>query len=178
MLLSGLSKFISASIQCCRNPILCSRMGGMITVQSSSVVGVMNRWGVRINTRKTKTQVIQPCKAEKYYTSEIKAQEETIEQVRNFSYLGTVISEDASLEEEIENRIGRACAGMRKFRDLWKDKAITRKTKRHPRSLYSTNSTICELNVGAYTNPASETQPRLYKIHQNIFRHTMGQERQ
>ena len=97
---------------------------------TSTLSEIMDRWGIKINTNKSKTQVIQPIESNSYYTSDITIRKEKLEQVRNFIYLGSVIDEDTTLDKDIKNRIKGAYSNLKQFLHLWKNRSISKKTKR------------------------------------------------
>ena len=83
------------------------------------------KFGLIINIAKTKTMVT----GKQSEQLNIKLQDENIEQVKKFIYLGSEISEDGTCEGDIKRRIGLASAAFGKLQKIWKDKTITSTTK-------------------------------------------------
>jgi len=52
-----------------------------------------------------------------------------LEQVKEFTYLGAVITKDGSCEKDMRHRIGRACAIFGRLNKMWRDKHVTIQTK-------------------------------------------------
>ena len=52
-----------------------------------------------------------------------------VEQVRQFKYLGSMMSEDGTSSKEIDCRIGIATAALAKLKPLWKDGNLSIKSK-------------------------------------------------
>ena len=83
------------------------------------------RFGLKINAEKTKTMTIGK-KKEKII---IRLGGEELEQVKEFVYLGGVITEDAESTKDIRKRIGLASAMFGKLRKLWRSNNISIRTK-------------------------------------------------
>jgi hypothetical protein len=59
----------------------------------------------------------------------IQVEGKEIEQVTNFCYLGSVISQDSSCEHEIKTRIGKANSNFGKLNNIWKSKRLNNTIK-------------------------------------------------
>ena len=81
---------------------------------------------------------------------------ELVEFVHSFTYLGSIISADGSIEAEITSRIGKAAGAMKRLSNaLWKRRCISRQTKlRMYRALVSSvllyGSETWNLNIRDY----------------------------
>ena len=69
-----------------------------------TVSDMLNKWELKINWRKTKVMRVARDREE----FEVKIGDEVIEQVDTMKYLGVMVSNDGSMEKEIEARIGNA----------------------------------------------------------------------
>ena len=49
---------------------------------------------------------------------------ERLEQVKNFTYLGSTLVEDGKSEKEIRIRIGRATSALAKLDNIWRSKTV------------------------------------------------------
>ena len=83
------------------------------------------KFGLIINESKTKTMAI----AKNKEICEIKLNNSNLEQVDQFSYLGSVVSEDGSCVPDVTSRIGKAAAVFGNLKTIWKSKDILIKTK-------------------------------------------------
>ena len=83
------------------------------------------RFGLKINGEKTKTMTI----GKKKEKINIRLGGEELEQVKEFVYLGGVITEDAETTKDIRKRIGLASAMFGKLRKLWRSSNISIRTK-------------------------------------------------
>ena len=54
---------------------------------------------------------------------------EDIENVEQFTYLGSVVSRDGGTDREIKSRIGKATAAFKTLRPIWTSQAISVKTR-------------------------------------------------
>ena len=80
--------------------------------------------GLNINKKKTKTMRINNKQEDK-----LKIDEEEIEEIDSFTYLGSIVSKDGGTDKDITTRIGKARTAFRILRPLWRSKVISRKTK-------------------------------------------------
>jgi hypothetical protein len=79
--------------------------------------------GLRVNQNKTKIMIIDRDQ------DEGRTVIPNIDTVRNFKYLGAIINNKGTCDEEIRSRCGQARSAMSSLEKIWKDKAITRQTK-------------------------------------------------
>ena len=94
----------------------------MIASSQESLQIMMNRlnevsekWGMKINIKKTKVMVIS---RDKVKTVELELSGQKIEQVHEFCYLGSMITEDAKCHKEIRRRIALGKQAFNKRREL------------------------------------------------------------
>ena len=83
------------------------------------------KFGLTINISKTEVQVINREKVQ----LDILIDGKPLKQVEDFIYLGGVISETPSNENDIKRRIGLAMGSMQKLNPIWKSKDIKNSTK-------------------------------------------------
>jgi hypothetical protein len=83
------------------------------------LVVASREYGLRLNTNKTKIMVLNGNSAH------ITVEGEQVEQVREFSYLGFRITDDANYVTEIRSRLGQGMAILGKLQKIWKNKNIS-----------------------------------------------------
>src|SRR6218665_1078522 len=81
--------------------------------------------GLKINIRKTKTMVT----GKENIEEQIELEDIEIENVTELTYLGSLLTYDNDCSKEIGRRIGRATGVMSEFKNIWKSKNISTKTK-------------------------------------------------
>src|SRR6218665_389013 len=84
-----------------------------------------NRAGLKINIGKTKTTVF----GRDEMANEIKVGDQKVENVKEFVYLGSLLTWDNDCTKEIKRRIAKAKGVMAGFNNIWKSKQISHKTK-------------------------------------------------
>ena len=90
------------------------------------VVDESRKMGPAINCKKTERMII--SKKKQHPVRELKVDGKNISQVKRFSYLGSVITDDGKFETEIR-RIGMAKDSFKKMQSLFKDRKLKMKTK-------------------------------------------------
>ena len=89
--------------------------------------------GLTINVKKTKCMNIAKYHKQRPFTEneilDIDVYGKPIDQVTSFTYLGSVISSDGSLDDELTTRIGKASGGFNAINNIWVNKGISLKTK-------------------------------------------------
>jgi len=83
------------------------------------------RFGLRINEQKTKTMVI----GKKHEDINIQLWNSTLEQVEDFVYLGSLLTEDEKCEKDMRRRSSLASAMVGKLNRIWKSSNISLRTK-------------------------------------------------
>src|SRR6218665_1488373 len=83
------------------------------------------RAGIKINVNKTKAMVI----GEETTDMEIKVQDEVIEDVKEFVYLGILLTWNNDCTKEIKRRTAKAKGVMAGLNTIWNSKQISYKTK-------------------------------------------------
>ena len=82
-------------------------------------------FSLRINDQKMKVMTIgKSCDQIK-----VKLEEQELEQVNEFVYLGSLITEDGKCTAEVKRRIGLASGMNGRFVKIWKSRNISNKTK-------------------------------------------------
>src|SRR6218665_3654495 len=82
--------------------------------------------GLKINVGKTKTMVT----GKENFKEQIELEDIKIENVTEFTNLGSLLTYENDCSKEKERRIGRATGVMAEFKKIWKRKNISIKTKR------------------------------------------------
>lgn len=90
----------------------------------NKVESVSKEFGLSINMAKTKVMVV-----DRTHKLELTGAIE-LDQINNFVYLGSNISNDGSCELDVKRRIGMAKNAMTKLNKIWTDRNISTKTKR------------------------------------------------
>jgi hypothetical protein len=93
---------------------------------------VSEKYGMRINTKKTKVMVISKKEGKRV---EIEVYGKNIEQVQEFCYLGSLITEDARCSKEIRRRIAIAKEAFYKRKELMQSKLKLNLKKRMVKTL-------------------------------------------
>ena len=83
------------------------------------------KFGLTINKGKTQVQVIN----RDHIDIKVMIEETELEQVDNFIYLGGVISDSSSSENDIKRRVGLAMGVVQNLNSIWKSKDIRISTK-------------------------------------------------
>ena len=117
---------------------------------------VLQQWGFEINFAKTKCQVIQPHGIDDRISLNLTLNGKAIMQEAEFKYLGTIITEDTSLDSELEHREQSAWARTRQQKAIWKSSSISRTLKS---KIFETCITS-RLLYGCATWAITETQIR------------------
>ena len=85
--------------------------------------------GLIINKAKTHTMKLSKDKAENQTNNTIKINDQEIETVNKFTYLGSIISDDGKLDLEINERIRKASYAYKKQAKVWSNSKVSVKTK-------------------------------------------------
>ena len=89
----------------------------LVTLVNSS----SSQLGLKISITKTQVQVV----SKEPEQMNITIGSQTLEQVKSFTYLGGVMTENALSDQDIKRRIGLACAAMNTLNSIWTAKDIT-----------------------------------------------------
>ena len=79
--------------------------------------------GIQINKKKTETMRNFDVK------TPIKLEEDELNEVNKFTYLGSIVTTNGNCLPDIKNRISKAAGAMNKLHNFWKDRNIGLKTK-------------------------------------------------
>ena len=86
-------------------------------------------FGLTISTKKTEV-LYQPAPGQPYVKPVIYVDEQALEAVEHFTYLGSTLSQSANIDKEISNRIAKASASFGRLRqNVWDRKGLTHSTK-------------------------------------------------
>ena len=89
--------------------------------------------GLRINGKKTEAMVIGKATSQRPYTKEatvnITVEDTPVQQVSDFTYLGTIISSDGTIDRELSARIQKASGAFNQLSNIWKNRNIQSYTK-------------------------------------------------
>jgi len=90
--------------------------------------------GLRISKSKTKVMRVNTRNADK-----LELDGEAIDEVENFTYIGSNISKDGGSDRDIQVRIGKARTAFSILTPVWRSKLMSRKTKLR---IFNTNVTF------------------------------------
>jgi len=82
---------------------------------------------------------------------EIKIGTQKLKQVQDYVYIGGTVSEGASAEQDIKQRIGLACRVMQNLNPLWKAKEVTKDPKENGIRICIGNSVFCNTTLETWT---------------------------
>lgn len=86
-------------------------------------------FGLTISIKKTEV-MFQPAPGSQYHEPQIKVNEQTLQAVENFTYLGSTLSCNANIDAEINSRISKASSAFGRLREkVWERRGISLKTK-------------------------------------------------
>ena len=119
-----------------------------------------NKIGLKINEKKTKIMIVQ---RDKFQDMKINVNNNGLENVEDFTYLGSKISNDGNSQREINIRISKAAGAMKQLSNIWKDTNISNKTKL---KLYRTN-VVSTLLYGCETWQVTTKQEKILDIFDN-----------
>ena len=85
--------------------------------------------GLNINIKKTEILVVNEEKFMNDSEHVIEVRDQKLQNVDNFTYLGSKISKEGDIMVELNTRIGKAIGALKKFNKIWKNKSISIKTK-------------------------------------------------
>jgi len=87
------------------------------------ITDIGKEYNLRINASKTKTMALDGD------STDIKIDGVSIEQVHKFSYLGSLITDDAKSEADLRQRLAVGATVLARMKPLWTSHALTLKTK-------------------------------------------------
>jgi hypothetical protein len=93
---------------------LCTETPESLATALRTLAEVAGRWGMKINAAKTKIMIAGPG-----VIPEISLDGSPLEVVQEVKYLGSMFTQDGSLDREIDARIGRAHGAVRQLRKIW-----------------------------------------------------------
>lgn len=114
--------------------------------------------GLSINTSKTQVMCVNSIP-----TAPILVNEEPLEFVENFTYLGSLISKDSGASKDIKARLGKAQGAFSQLRSIWRSKQYSLKTKM---ILYNCNVKSVLL-YGSESWPVIKTDMRRMEVFHN-----------
>ena len=124
--------------------------------------------GIKINRKKTKTMVI--TEKDRSPTIRLRINNDEIEQVDNFVYLGSLINWDGRQDKEIRRRIAIAYNNMRKLRKLITNKKISMTSRKRIVKCYIWSTLL----YGCETwNINNQTRMRLEAFEMKIWRYVL-----
>ena len=88
-----------------------------------------NAFGLTISTKKTEV-MFQPASSKDYIEPTITVNGEALKVVDNFTYLGSTLSRDVRINDEVNHRIAKASAAFGNLRDkVWEREGLSTQTK-------------------------------------------------
>lgn len=92
--------------------------------KTNSITGLASRVGLKVNKKKTKIMRMNNKKRDA-----VKIEEDDIDDVNEFAYLGAIVSKEGGGEREMNSRINKARVAFTKLSKIWRSKQYGRKTK-------------------------------------------------
>ena len=108
---------------------------------------IAEKTGLRVSKEKTKVM-----RANNKQQDKIKLKGEELEDVKSFTYLGSIITKSGGTEEDVKSRICKARLAFNAFRPVWNASSISTKTK----LCISTTNVIATLPYGSETWKVTE----------------------
>jgi len=128
-------KNIDFGVQVCGEPVNNLRFADDIDLITEShkklqeltnKVSESSKWfDLKINAEKTKVMVV----GQQSRDMNIKLENERLEQVEDFTYLGSVMTADGKCVKDVKRRSGLTSAMVNKFSKLWRSNSISNKTE-------------------------------------------------
>ena len=94
---------------------------------TTKVDATARKYGMLISSEKSKIMNFEKDAINK--PGPIQIGNQTLEEVKQFKYLGNTLTEDAHSNKEIQIRIARALSALSSLNILWKDRSISKRTK-------------------------------------------------
>jgi len=127
--------------------------------------------GLSINVKKTNTMSVSKSANQRPYREEDNLETtvygEYIEQVSKFTYLGSIICSDGTLDKEISVRIGKASGAFNQLNNIWKNRGIHLQTKM--RIYKSAVLTIATYGCEVWNTTLTQNR-RIESFHQSCLR--------
>ena len=120
-----ISGFLCSNLRFADDIALLSESETDLQSQIDSLHTYSTRFGLKISTSKTEVQ----CISRSPRAVKINIDSTALAQVDQFTYLGGVISSDASCENDIKRRIGLATGASASLNTIWAAKEISKHTK-------------------------------------------------
>ena len=130
-------------------------------------------FGLEMNLKKAEV-MLQVTPGKVYVKPKLFVRSKELKVVTSFTYLGSVLSDDAGMEKEISNRIQKASSAFGNLENrLWSQHGI----KRHNKISVYTTSVLSVLLYGCETWMICKHQlKRLEQFHQRCLRHILNVE--
>lgn len=127
--------------------------------------------GLRINAKKTEVMAIGKNTSQRPYTEaatvDITVGDTAIQQVSNFTYLGSIISSDGTIDRDLSARIQKASGAFNQLGNIWKNRNIQTNTKIR---IYVAAVLTILLYGSEVWNTTSKQLHRFKVFHQNCLR--------
>ncbi|VDP45927.1 unnamed protein product [Schistosoma margrebowiei] len=128
--------------------------------KTTSVAAASAAIGLNIHKRKSKVPRYNTA-----CTNPITIDREDLEDVKTFTYLGSIIDEQGGSDANVQARIGKARAAYLQLRNIWNSKQLSINTKAGSRSMASDQ--ICYTLVGLSSEAKTYTEQKLKDDLQN-----------
>ena len=127
--------------------------------------------GLKINAKKTQSMAFGKSTGQRPYneqcTLDITVDGSPVEQVSHFTYLGTTISSDGTIDRDLTNRINKASGAFNQLGNIWKNRNIYKSTKIR---IYK-SAVITILTYGCETWNTTKNQLKRFEVfHQRCLR--------
>jgi hypothetical protein len=93
------------------------------------LIRIASKVGLRINVSKTKIMKVNPPPPTRTSNIPLMIDDEIVEEVGTFTYLGSVVTNTGGADEDVENRIRLANVAYGALREIWSTNNISRRLK-------------------------------------------------
>ena len=133
---------------------------------TDKLVTTASKVGLRVSTEKTKIMTVKTDQP-----ANIQINQHNVEEVPKFTYLGSAISNQGDIADDLSSRLGKANSVFRRLDRIWKSRQITLKSKV---MLYTSLVLSVALYASETWKMTGRTAQRLDVFHQRCLRKILG----
>jgi len=122
-----------------------------LQIISSSFANAAKKFGLKINVSKTEV-LVQPIPGQSTHAVNIVVDNIPVKQVNKFTYFGSVLNEEATVDDDVHTRIQKAAASFGRLQQpLWKKRGISTDVK--VKVCCSNNTSLCWRVLDGVSSP-------------------------